>query len=83
MEVNLSPIHFIANYKGMTGDKRLDDRLQSLFNRLSVCPGSTISKLSSSRAEQIAYYRLLENEKLAEEDLIRELTGRVPSLVGR
>lgn len=84
MEVNLSPKHFIANYKGMTGDKRLDTRAQSLCNNLSRCPGSTISKLSSSRAEQVAYYRLLENEKLAEDDLIKELTGRVsPLVVGR
>ena len=65
----------------MTGDKRLDARTQSLWNSLNMHPGSTISKLSSSRAEQVAYYRLLENEKLAEEDLIKELTGRVSPLV--
>ncbi len=41
----------------MTGDKRLDARTQSLWNSLNKRPGSTISKLSSSRAEQIAYYR--------------------------
>lgn len=81
MEVSLSPKHFIANFKGMTGDKRLDTRTQSLWNSLNMHPGSTISKLSSSRAEQVAYYRLLENEKLAEEDLIKELTGRVSPLV--
>lgn len=84
MEVNLSPSSFIANYKGMTGDKRLDARAQSLFNKLSNRPGSTISKLSSSRAEQIAFYRLLENGKLSEQNLIDELTGRVrPLVVGR
>lgn len=81
MEIDLSPIHFIANYKGMTGDKRLDARAQSLWNSLSKHPGSTISKLSSSRAEQVAFYRLLENEKLDEGDLIKELTCRVSSLV--
>ncbi len=81
MEVDLSPIHFMANYKGMTGDKRLDARAQGLWTSLSKHPGSTISKLSSSRAEQVAYYRLLENEKLDENDLIKELTGRVSSLV--
>lgn len=81
MEVDLSPIHFMANYKGMTGDKRLDARAQSLWNSLSKNPGSTISKLSSSRAEQVAYYRLLENDKLDEDDLIKEVTCRVSSLV--
>lgn len=81
MEVNLSPLSFIANYKGMTGDKRLDARAQSLWNSLSKQPGSTISKLSASRAEQVAYYRLLENEKLSEQNLINELTSRVSPLV--
>lgn len=81
MGVNISPLHFIANYKGMTGDKRLDTRAQSLWNSLNRQPGSTISKLSSSRAEQVAYYRLLENEKLNEQDLIKELTNRLSPLV--
>lgn len=80
----MSPLSFVANYKGMTGDKRLDTRAQSLWNSLSKQPGSTISKLSSNRAEQVAYYRLLENEKLSEQDLINELTSRVsPLVVGR
>jgi hypothetical protein len=84
MEYNISPLNFTANYKGMTGDKRLDARAQSLWNSLSKQPGSTISKLSSNRAEQVAYYRLLENEKLTEQDLINELTKRVsPLVVGR
>ena len=80
MELDLSPIHFMANYKGMTADKRLGARAQGLWNSLSK-PGSAISKISSSRAEQVAYYRLLENEKLDDDDLIKELTCRVTSLV--
>lgn len=84
MEATLSPSNFIANCKGMTGDKRLDRRAQSLWNSLCRQPGSAISKLSSTRAEQVAYYRLLENEKLTEKGLINELTGRMQSLaVGR
>jgi hypothetical protein len=81
MNRDISPLNFIANYQGLTGDKRLDARAQSLWNSLSRQPGSTISKLSSNRAEQVAYYRLLENEKLMEEDLINELTGRTSLLV--
>lgn len=84
MEGNLSPKHFIANFKGTTGDKRLDARTQGLWNSLNMHPGSTISKLPSSPAWQIAYYWLLENEKLAEQDLINELTGREsPLIAGR
>jgi hypothetical protein len=78
---NLSPIHFVANYKGLTGDKRLDRRAQSLLAKLSKQPCSNISKLSENRAEQVAYYRLLENEKLSEQALINEITGRLPPLV--
>lgn len=84
MDKSISPIGFMANYEGMTGDKRLDSRAQNLWNSLCKQPGSTISKLSSTRAQQIAYYRLLENEKLTEQDLINELTGRMtPLAAGR
>jgi Transposase DNA-binding len=81
MDENSSPLHFIADYEGLTGDKRLDKRAQALYKTLNQNPCSTISKLSSSRAEQISYYRLLENEKLTEDGLISELTSRVSSLV--
>ena len=52
-----------------------------LFVRLSEQPESNISKLSSNRAEQIGYYRLLENKKFTESSLIEELIGRVKPLV--
>ena len=80
MDTNTSAQSYMANYKGMTGDKRLDARAQNLWNNLCRQPASTISKLSSTRAEQIAYYRLLENQKLTEQDLINELTNRVKPL---
>ena len=84
MEVNISPLNFISNYEGITGDKRLDARAQKLWNNLSRQPGSTISKLSSNRAGQVDYYRLLENEQLSEQGLINELTSRVlPLVAGR
>ena len=77
----LPPNKFFPDYSSLTGDKRLDRRAQDLFVRLSEQPASNISKLSSNRAEQIGYYRLLENEKLTESSLIEELVGRVKSLV--
>lgn len=81
MSKNISPSHFIADYKGLTGDKRLDARAQALWQSLSKNPGSVISRLSTDRAGQVAYYRLLENEKLSEQNLIEELTCRVSPLV--
>ncbi|HET8753418.1 MAG TPA: IS4 family transposase [Salinimicrobium sp.] len=74
----------MANYEGITNDKRLDARAQQLWDSLCAQPSSTISRLSSNRAEQVAYYRLLENEKLTEQSLINELTNRVgPLAAGR
>lgn len=75
-----SPSFFIANYKGLTGDKRLDARAESLWRSLCKQPSSSIRALSSTRAEQIAYYRLLENDKLTEQGLIDELAGRMSLL---
>lgn len=75
-----SPSFFIANYKGLTGDKRLDARAESLWRSLCKQPSSSIRALSTSRAKQIAYYRLLENDKLTEQGLIDELAGRMSLL---
>ena len=79
---DILPAHnFSPDYSSLTGDSRLNRRAQDLFVRLSEQPASNISKLSSNRAEQIGYYRLLENEKLTESSLIEELVGRVKPLV--
>lgn len=81
MDDILPPANFFPDYTGLTGDRRLDRRAQNLFVRLSQQPASNISKLSSDRAEQVGYYRLLENEKLTEGSLIEELVGRIKPLV--
>ncbi len=75
-----SPKYFIPDYADFTNDKRLDVRLKQLSDSLCIRPGSNISQLSESRADQIAYYRLLENDKLKENALINELTGRMSNL---
>lgn len=76
----ISPEYFIPDYTDLTNDKRLDVRLKQLSNSLCNRPGSNISQLSEGRADQIAYYRLLENEKLTEAALMDELTGRMGNL---
>lgn len=81
MDDILPPHNFFPDYSSLTGDRRLDRRAQDLFTRLSEQPASNISNLSSNRAEQIGYYRLLENEKFTEASLIEELVGRVKPLV--
>lgn len=77
---DISPKYFIPDYKDFTSDKRLDKRLQQLSQNLCINPSSNISQLSDSRSEQVAYYRLLENEKLTEEALIAEHTSRMEKL---
>lgn len=68
-------------YEGLTGDKRLDRRAEKLWRSLSQKPCSTISSISENRAEQVANYRLLENEKLTEKGLVNELVSKVSLLV--
>ena len=80
-EVLLPPSHFIPDFGGLFGDQRLVNRAQQLFSRLSLHPSSSISRLSATRAEQKAYYRLLGNQKVSESMLIEELCSRVSSLV--
>ena len=75
-----NPIHFIPDYSGVFGDKRLDKRASSLFSQLSLNPCSSISRLSRSRAEQKAYYRFLGNEKVKEASLINEARSRMSKL---
>jgi len=79
MNIDLSahPTHFIPDFRGLFGDKRLAMRTQKLFSRLSLHPSSSIRRLSASRSEQKAYYRLLLNHKVSESILIQELTSRV------
>lgn len=74
------PKHFTPDYKGFIGDMRLERRAKELFNRLSQSPGSSIQRLAGNRAEQKAYYRFLNNERVKENHLIKETSSRMVSL---
>lgn len=76
----MGPTNFIANYEGFLGDVRLESRGKKLWNRLSLTPCSSIRRLSSDYAEQKAYYRFLNNEKVSEKSLAEEATGRMKRL---
>jgi hypothetical protein len=81
MYQEVSANNFYPDYEDLTDDNRLDARAKALWNRLAQNQSSTISTLSETRAEQVAYYRLLENERLTETALIQELVSRVAPLV--
>ena len=80
MNDNIDPIGFFPDYAGCFNDLRLERRAKELWRKLSLHPSSTIRKLSKSTAEQKAYYRFLNNEKIEEEQLIREATTRMSKL---
>lgn len=76
----MNPVHFIANYSGFLGDVRLERRAKQLWNRLSITPCSSIRRLSADYAEQKAYYRFLNNERVLEMDIINEAIQRMKKL---
>lgn len=72
---------FIPDYLGTLPDKRLEVRADKLANQLSLTPSSSIRKLSGTPAEHKANLRFLNNERVEEEMLIKEVSDRVGQLV--
>lgn len=76
----MSPSSFPADYSNFFGDARLERRGGELWNRLSMTPCSSIRKLSADNAEQKAYYRFLNNERVCEKKIIDEAVHRMKKL---
>ena len=76
----METVNFFPDYKGLLSDPRLERRGQELWRKLSLTPVSSIRRLSETRAEQKAYYRFLNNEKVEENTLIDEASSRVKNL---
>lgn len=74
------PSHFIPDFSGKLGDKRLEARANLLGNRLCESPSSTIRRLAHDRAEQKAFYRLLGNGSFSESALVAESSSRMAGL---
>jgi hypothetical protein len=75
------PKYFIPDFKGKLPDRRLDDRADKLARQLSKNPCSSVRRLSGTSAEHKANLRFLNNEKVEEEVLIKELAERVGQIV--
>lgn len=75
-----NPQSFTPDFIDYFGDLRLGRRANNLSNKLIQHPCSSIRQISDNRAEQKAYYRLLSNERVKEEDLIKEVSHRMSSL---
>jgi hypothetical protein len=63
-------------FSGSFGDARIDQRAASLFHDLRETQAVSIRRIADSRAKQIAYYRLLDNEALTDDALRTALTTR-------
>lgn len=81
MEQEPHPKYFIPDYSGILPDQRISNRADKLARQLSLTPGSSIRKLSNNAAEHKAYLRLLNNERVEEEMLIKEASVRVGQIV--
>jgi hypothetical protein len=81
MGQELNPKYFIPDYKGKLPDRRLEVRAEKLAQQLSQNPCSSIRKLSGTPAEHKAALRFLNNEKVEEGVLVKELSERVGQIV--
>lgn len=80
MNTLINPQSFTPDFIGYLGDLRLEQRANKFSNSLIQHPCSSIRQISENPAEQKAYYRLLSNERVEEEDLVKEISNRMSQL---
>jgi hypothetical protein len=68
-------------FEGSFGDKRLDDRGNSLIRSLFMSASHSVRQFSSGFASQKGYYRFLENERTGTEEIIKSIAGRCDDAV--
>jgi hypothetical protein len=64
------------NFKGIFSDKRLEKRGDIICSILVRSRGNNIKGNTKNEAEQKGFYRFLDNDKVEEKSLIKELTPR-------
>jgi Transposase DNA-binding len=69
-----------VNYGNTFGDKRLGKRGLELNNGLFINSVHSIQQIAQNRAQQIGFYRFLDNDKVTEDLLIKELSNRCNKL---
>ena len=65
-----------ANYKGLFADKRLEKRASMISQSLLLSKTASVHGAAKDEAEQKGFYRFLENERVTEDILIKELVNR-------
>ena len=69
-------ISHAPNFSGVFSDKRLDKRADRIASMLVHTRNSSIKGITDYESEQKGFYRFLENERVTESHLIKELTVR-------
>jgi hypothetical protein len=65
-----------ANFEGIFPDKRLDDRAELIASQLIFSRTSSVKGSTKNEADQKGFYRFLENDRVDESRLVKELTQR-------
>ena len=74
-------INSLPTFEDALGDVRLEKRASEALYQLVKGRNSSILGITSNRAEQVGFYRLLENEKFSEEAIVTTLMSRCSELV--
>lgn len=72
----MKPISHKPNFTGVFSDKRLDKRAATISSLLINTRNSSIKGITDYESEQKGFYRFLENERVSETHLIKELADR-------
>jgi hypothetical protein len=73
---NMELLSHATNYKGLFPDKRLEKRASMVAQSLLLSKTASVHGATQHEAEQKGFYRFLDNEKVTEDILIKELTNR-------
>lgn len=74
-------IDSFPTFEGALGDPRLEKRAVEALHQIVRSRNSSIRAITSTRAEQVAFYRLLDNDAFSEEAIIATLMSKCSELV--
>jgi len=74
-------INSMPDFKGSLGSRRLEKRAEKALYQIVRSRNSSIRGITSTRADQIGFYRLLENDTFSEEAIVASLMSKCSELV--
>lgn len=73
-------INIFPDFSGTFGDDRIDKRAQKALSQLLIGRNSSIRQITENKAEQKAFYRLLDNESFSEQNIEQCIVKRCSEL---